>query len=596
MLKVTTSVWLSLLFCSCLASCYDKSWTAPITSSLEEKVGYIDKDGRWTCLNDSNWTYFVLPVEEYDVVSIKCYGPTFAAFLTAYRQPNKGELASIKGQLIGHDARRFFKPGEHRMRVPHGVQYLYIARRHNGTDAMLRYLYVNEKNMLDGEDVIIDSTMFAGYLDDLQQVCIHHDSFCRDAADNSRPWHIGSNGNEDYPMDYSSPRADYASCDDGFRLSDNHCINDTTVNVSESFRLVKHKLGSQLLIEVGVPDKEGTSEKIVYDFNGYTNYCSFFLMRNRDSITIEHSLRKAGVETKSQLLTAKCSGQTVRFFLRDTLASIYMDDSQLVATPVHYDKDKRVGIMIDRRHSYRYRFFNVFSLMPYRLYSESRFTDRGIKQTHVGIPQGWVQDYSFTLSPDNTCGSRYSERFELRRETVTDYTNDRVEKSFNHQLQANLRKVMVEFDVYLPTDFGKDSLTDCLFQIHDRPALSSLGARSPYLALRVKNCQFLLTLMSIEQWANSGFNVNESVVLANCELGQWAHFQIYIKEGYLPQHLPQTKVTLNGKVVYESSLPNCNNNPMGGYVRYGIYKAAWLNQTNTITKKVVYFDNFKVYM
>lgn len=595
MRRVHLSLWLSLLVCSSLASCYNKTFTAPITASLEERVGYIDKDGRWTCLDDNNWTYYVLSVEEDDVVSFKCYGPMFAAFLTTYQRPRKGNFAAIKDLRLGHDARLFFRPGEHLLKVPSGVHYLYITRRHHLTDAMLRYLYINEQNVLDGEDVAADTTMFTDYPGDLQQVCIHHDSFCRD-ADSEHPWHIGSNGNKDFPMDYVSPRSDYATVDDGFRLSNGYCYNDTTVKTRETFRLVNRKLGRCLLIEVGMPENNGVSEQIVYNFSDETDYSSFLVTRSHDGINIEHTLRKEGKDAVSRQLGRTCSGQAVRFFLCDTLASIYMDDSLMMAIPVHYDKDKRVGMMIDRTHNYRCRFFNVFNLMPYRLYSEHRFTDSGVKQTHAGIPQGWGQDYSFTLSSNNTCGSRFSERYELRRETVTDYTNDRVEKSFNHQLQTNLRKVMVEFDVFLPADFEKDSLTDCIFQIHDRPATPSLGARSPYLALRVKNNHFLLTSMSIERWANHGFNTNESVVLADCKLGQWTHFQIYIKEGYLPQHRPLTRVTINGKKVYESTQPNCNNNPMGGYVRYGIYKASWLKQSSTIAKKVVYFDNFKVYM
>lgn len=103
--------------------------------------------------------------------------------------------------------------------------------------------------------------------------------------------------------------------------------------------------------------------------------------------------------------------------------------------------------------------------------------------------------------------------------------------------------------------------------------------------------------MSIEKHEKKGFNVNKVLPIADCELGKWNHFSIYLKEGYLPEHNPHTTIMLNGGIIYESIEPNTNNNPRGGYIRYGLYKADWLKEREgPIKKKVLYFDNFMVKM
>lgn len=80
-------------------------------------------------------------------------------------------------------------------------------------------------------------------------------------------------------------------------------------------------------------------------------------------------------------------------------------------------------------------------------------------------------------------------------------------------------------------------------------------------------------------------------------MGKWTHFSIYLKEGYLFEHSPVTRILINEELVYESFDPNVNNNPRGGYIRYGIYKSSWLRRVDEpIKKKVLYFDNVNVIM
>ncbi len=575
----------------------------PITSLLEEHIGNINSIDRWDHLNDSNWTYSIIPVKHGETVSFKCYGMFFMAFLTTYHEPTKGSKPDFCSTDTEHAGRFYYRAGVHKLIVPKGAQFLYFSRKVDGSDSTPRYLYIDYQNVLEG---IVPDSLQSVFIDtptDKQQVCVHHDSFCRKIT--GKPWHIGSNGGQYFPMEYESPRADYMYKDDGFRIQDNALVNDPNVSINEAFRFIDNKLNSEILIEIALPKELEVHERVVYNFKDTKNFESIQVRKEKQSYIFESIKRTNGLETIKELIKQGLSGNSIRLFASNKGICVYCDKDSLTFLDSKLNPDMKCGLMIDNQHTFKYDFFNCFQLQPYKIYDESIFTDNGIKQTHAGIKQGWVQDYSYTLDTIRAQRSHYAERFELRRNTITDYTNDRVEKSFNYQLQSNLRKIRIEFDVLIPEDYEKDESQDCLMQIHDRVDEDSLEVRSPYFAIRLQNNQFVLTAMSIEKHEKKGFNVNKILPIADCELGKWNHFSIYIKEGYLPEHNPITIIALNGNIIYESIDPNTNNNPRGGYIRYGLYKADWLKEKKglikkgkigLIDKKVTYFDNFKITM
>lgn len=568
----------------------------PITSSLEEHIGSINSVGRWDNLDKDTYTYSIVEVKPGEEISLKCNGMIFMAFLKSYHNPIKGERPDYSEADKDKSERFSLSPGVHKLIVPEGTNYLYFSRKLKGRESTPRYLYVDYVNILEGLYPDVPQNVFEDYPSDMQQVCIHHDSFCREIAGNK--WHIGTNGGEVFAMNYISPRSDYDYVDDGFRLVNGHLTNDQTVSVSEAFRLIERKLSEEMLFEVAVPSMNKSYERIVLNFKDSQNFDSFQLTRNKKRVIVHYISRVDGKEKRERIIRKKTQANALRFFVSSEGMTLYFDGKKITSTDYRINPSLRCGLMIENEHSFDYRFFNVFQLAPYKIYDESRFTDNGIKLTHSGIQQGWVQDYSYTLDTGMAQRSRYAERFELRSNTITDYSNDRVEKSFNYQLQTNLRKIHIEFDILIPEDFTIDETLDCLMQIHDRVDDASLEGRSPYFSIRLQNNHFMLTSMSIEKYAKTGFKVDKIIPIEECELGKWTHFSIYIKEGYLPEHHPVTRIEMDGQLVYESIDPNCNNNPRGGYIRYGIYKADWLKGRGdtSIQDKVIYFDNFIVKM
>lgn len=567
----------------------------PITAHLEEYVGNINSVGQWDYLDDHNWTYSIVEVKPGAELSFKCYGQFFIAFLTLYEKPIKGGKPAFVSSK-GYTERLTFRAGTHSLIVPEGAKFLYFSRLTRGSDSTPRYLYIDYENVLEGNYPDVAQNIFEDYPADKQQVCIHHDSFCRELS--GRKWHIGTNGGEVFAMSYISPRSDYSIVDDGFRISDGFLVNDSNVSVTEAFRLIERKLSDESLFEVGLPVIDQSRERIVFNFKNSGNFDSFSITRNKERTIVEFISRIDGKESKNRILSEKLNGKSLRFFLSKTGTLIYMDSQQISSVEYQLNASLKCGLMIDKEHLYCYNFYNVFNFEPYKVYDEARFTDNGTGKTHAGVMQGFVQDYSYRLDTDNAQLSPCAERFELRRKTITDYTNDRVEKSFNYQLQTNLRKIKIDFDVLVPKDYKEDESPDCIMQIHDRPDEDSMEGRSPFFAIRIKNNHYVYTAQSIEKKALSGYNINKILSIANCILGEWSHISIYIKEGYLPDHNPITKIYIDSKLVYQSTDPNANNNPRGGYVRYGIYKADWLKGIgdSSIQKKVLFFDNFVVRM
>lgn len=567
----------------------------PVTSLLREHVGNINSAFHWDNLKNEDWSYSIIEVKPQQKISFKCYGMVFMAFLRSYYEPIKGESPDFCTSDPDYSRRLSFSAGEHSIIVPDEANYLYFSRLLNGRDSTPRYLYVDYENALDGIVSESPKAVFGDYPYDMQQVCIHHDSFCREIT--GKPWHIGSNGGNYFPMDYESPRFDYESVDDGFRIKKGILVNNQGVKIEEAFRFIKTTINREALIEIGVPKEISVYERFVFNYKDDNNFEYIQVFRKKRRVIIELSTRVNGIGSNKVVLKKRLTGKTIRFFTGENGIFIFCNNKRWGKVGSILKSELKCGLMIDKYHKYQYDFFNFFLLQPYKIYDESIYTDNGIELTHSCLKQGWVQDYSYSLDTIIAQKSRVAERFELRRSTITDYKNDRVEKSFNYQLLTNLRKIRIEFDVLIPNDFEADHSQDCLVQIHDRVDDASLEGRSPYFSIRLQNNKYVLTAMSIEKQEKHGFITNRIITISDCTPGKWNHFSIYLKEGYLMEHNPVTQVSINDKLVYESFEPNTNNNPRGGYVRYGLYKADWLKEkTGLIKSKVVYYDNFKVIM
>lgn len=194
------------------------------------------------------------------------------------------------------------------------------------------------------------------------------------------------------------------------------------------------------------------------------------------------------------------------------------------------------------------------------------------------------------------------EYFELRKEDVTNSLNDRSENTEVRFVQTNLRKRIYSFDVFLPSDyFDNVSGGEAIMQLQLRPDLpkeSRVPAFTISTELRKGIGRWHTNVRSIptKYAKDEKIKRHDDIDLGVCALGQWTHWEVIMKEGYMDDHMPMVVIKKNNKVVFESNEPNTWNTVQGLYIRYGIYKSTFLPKysiNNSDSKRRLYICNFK---
>ena len=157
-----------------------------------------------------------------------------------------------------------------------------------------------------------------------------------------------------------------------------------------------------------------------------------------------------------------------------------------------------------------------------------------------------------------------------------------------------LRKIRLEFDIYLPETYTTDTLLEVLAQIltsvNDSTQISQ--GINPSVSIRTQDDKFKVHVWGQSEQNTTRHEYDEVVELADVQREKWIHFDIYIKEGYMPEHDPLTVIKIDNKVVYRSIIPNAHNSAAFGIVKYGIYKSPWYaGETGLVNQRDVYFDN-----
>ena len=165
------------------------------------------------------------------------------------------------------------------------------------------------------------------------------------------------------------------------------------------------------------------------------------------------------------------------------------------------------------------------------------------------------------------------EYFELRKEDVTNSLDDRSENTEVRFVQSNLRKRVYSFDVFLPLDyFDNVSGGEAIMQLQLRPDLpkeSRVPAFTISTELRKGIGRWHTNVRSIptKYAKDEKIKRHDDIDLGECELGQWTHWEIIMKEGYMEDHMPIVVIKKNNEVVFESKEPNTWNTVQGLYIR-----------------------------
>lgn len=253
----------------------------------------------------------------------------------------------------------------------------------------------------------------ASSIDNKKQICIHHDNFYREV---SRPekWKIGENYGSQ--LTYYSPRKDFETVDDGFRINtlteetgdksyphkviSGYLTNDKNVSVEKSFRFIttSSHLKENFIIEVSVPSIEKYAE-VVCNYFDDNHYDSFEITRTSfGSVNIVLKRISNGQERKTDLVNSQIIAKSIKIVQDAGQIALYLDEKPVgeILKSFIIDEKRPMGILVSRQHIYEYRVFDVYTI------GELKHIEAG-NMDNNGIPYEWyasfTKDYSYSFLP-----------------------------------------------------------------------------------------------------------------------------------------------------------------------------------------------------
>ena len=255
-----------------------------------------------------------------------------------------------------------------------------------------------------------------------QQKCIHHDNFHREVTRKDK-WMIGDNYGP--KITYFSPRKDYKTVDDGFRIKtiveetgdenyphkvvSGYLTNDCDVSVKKAFRFIttSSSLKEDFFLETSVP-ATGRFATLVCNYVDDNNYDAFEINVNRNNkVIISVNRTIGGVENTTSLLEISKPAKSVKIGWVNSNLVIYCGENDVtdeipaaaktVVDAFIIDKGRPKGIMVSNDRVYEYRVFDVYTFDTLRhIAVKDALAENGI---HNGMHGVFPKDYSYLFLP-----------------------------------------------------------------------------------------------------------------------------------------------------------------------------------------------------
>jgi len=171
--------------------------------------------------------------------------------------------------------------------------------------------------------------------------CVHHDNFYREVVGAER-WMIGEN--YDTELAYYSPRNDYWSVDDGFRIHtvieetndvnfphkviSGYLTNDKSVEIPKAYRLSPAHvfLKNNFIIESSVPST-GYYSEIVWNFVDESNYESLEIHNDSNGcIVLNYKKTHKEIENETEIFRANYDCSSINIAYINCRVNIYLDE------------------------------------------------------------------------------------------------------------------------------------------------------------------------------------------------------------------------------------------------------------------------------
>lgn len=193
---------------------------------------------------------------------------------------------------------------------------------------------------------------------------------------------------------------------------------------------------------------------------------------------------------------------------------------------------------------------------------------------------------------------RYDDDVNFRCEIVAKEQNTRQ----NYMYQEIGKEYWYGFSVYIPTDFVIDSDPEMFAQFHGTPDVGE-SWRWPFAGLEIVENHYELRLRWDAHFItkDAKFDGEEYYSFGNVtsDKGKWTDWVFNVHWDYNKEGKGFMKIWKDGVLVFDHKGPNCFNDAVGPFLRFGLYRYTWkdsdpVKRPSNITNRVIYHDEYRI--
>ena len=192
---------------------------------------------------------------------------------------------------------------------------------------------------------------------------------------------------------------------------------------------------------------------------------------------------------------------------------------------------------------------------------------------------------------------RYEDDVNFRCEIVAKQQNTRQ----GYMYQEIGKEYWYGFSTYLPKDYVMDNSTEIIAQFHGTPDEGEAWFL-PNLGLHITENHYEINRFwdskHITNWSQRDGDDHYTFGNIQSDLGKWTDWVFNVKWDYNKGGVGFTKIWKDGVMIFDNKGPNCTNDDLGPFLRFGLYKWDWKHTEEEIpsntTHRVVYHDEYKI--
>ena len=192
---------------------------------------------------------------------------------------------------------------------------------------------------------------------------------------------------------------------------------------------------------------------------------------------------------------------------------------------------------------------------------------------------------------------RYDKDVNFRCEIVAKEQNTRQ----NYMYQEIGKEYWYGFSIFLPKDYVIDNQTEIIAQFHGTPDVGE-GWFLPNLGLHIVENHYEINRYwdskHISKWKEIDGSDSYSFGNIANDKGRWTDWVFNVNWSYKKDGDGFMKIWKDGVLIFDKKGPNCSNDDLGPFLRFGIYKWDWKHseeeKPSNTTNRVIYHDEYRI--